>query len=141
MIKRTKNWERKFRETIETARDRPFLWGHHDCMTFASSVIQAITGAPDILGKWRGRYKSAKDFKNLCNLWENGFKQAAEDLLADFKVIHPKKAQRGDVALVEQNGREAMGIVNGSTVIVLAEDGIFSISRNLIKQAWGVGHE
>ena len=52
---RVDHWERLLAAAIDTARAKPFVWGVHDCPTFAFEVRMILTGGEDIAALWRGR--------------------------------------------------------------------------------------
>ena len=45
---RVAHWERLLAAAIDTARAKPFVWGVHDCPTFAFEVHMILTGGEDI---------------------------------------------------------------------------------------------
>ena len=56
---RVPHWEQILAAAILAARDRPFVWGQHDCATWAFDLRRDLTGGPDHAALWRGRYRSA----------------------------------------------------------------------------------
>ena len=51
---RVDHWERLLAAAIDTARAKPFVWGVHDCPTFAFETRMILTGGKDIAALWRG---------------------------------------------------------------------------------------
>ena len=59
MLPRVDHWERLLAAAVDTARAKPFVWGVHDCPTFAFETRMILTGGEDIAALWRGRYTTA----------------------------------------------------------------------------------
>jgi hypothetical protein len=51
-------WEQRLAAGITEARDKPFIWGKHDCATWAFDLHRDLTGGPDHAALWRGRYST-----------------------------------------------------------------------------------
>ena len=49
---RVENWERLLIEAIDNARARPFIWGLHDCPTFAFETRMLLTNCEDTAALW-----------------------------------------------------------------------------------------
>ncbi len=48
MRPRVDHWERLLAAAIDRARVRPFIWGLHDCPTFAFETRMILTGGEDV---------------------------------------------------------------------------------------------
>ena len=59
MLPRVDHWERLLAAAIDTARAKPFVWGVHDCPTFAFETRMILTDGDDVAAFWRGRYTTA----------------------------------------------------------------------------------
>lgn len=124
--------------------DQPFIWGVRDCSLFAADAIYKMIGV-DIASEFRGQYHDEKSAFRLIKKVTGGTTVAdAAAWCADQYDLkewpNPKRAQRGDLAIVENAGRLIAGIVhlNGSEVIALAESGLIRIPLTEIKRAWRV---
>ena len=54
---RVEGWEKILHDTLETMKERPFVWGTFDCCLFAADIVQALTGV-DYAAGYRGTYHS-----------------------------------------------------------------------------------
>lgn len=103
------DWPERLNEFIEGRRERPFSWGANDCALFAADAIVQMTGV-DLAKPWRG-YRSERGA--LTRIQKAG--GLREIALAAGLIEKPAGlAQRGDVVLVMQDGRETFGIVAGN---------------------------
>lgn len=106
-LKRRHDWPERLIEFIESRRRMPFEWGRNDCALFAADAVEAMTGE-DLAKKWRG-YKSERGALRRIKR-AGGMRRLAEGL-PERPVGY---AQRGDVVLVEVEGRDTFGIVVGN---------------------------
>lgn len=97
-------------------RDRTFEWGVFDCVTWAADWVHELTGIDpisDIRGSW---HDAASAVEVLTRL--GGLRAAATSLLGAEAPL--PFTQRGDVVLVEIEGREALGVCVGPYAITPA---------------------
>lgn len=106
-MQRHDNWPEALAEFIDARRNELFEWGRNDCALFAADAVLAMTGV-DLAEKLRG-YKTASGAARKIKA-AGGMRQLASSLTEK----HPGMAQRGDVVLVEIDGRETFGIVAGN---------------------------
>ena len=119
---------------IEAARDKPFKWGEHDCCIFAANVVRDMTGA-DFAAGYRGQYHDARSALEIVAK-NAGLEAIATQALGE--PIPASKAKRGDVVLVDTEGRHALGICIGERVAAPGRDGlVFPLMDQWIK-AWTV---
>ena len=52
-------WEVLLAAAVDDARARTFIWGTHDCATWAFDLRRDLTGGPDHAALWRGQYRTA----------------------------------------------------------------------------------
>lgn len=107
MMERYDDWPERLAAFIEARRKRAFSWGQQDCALFAADGIQEMTGV-DLAADLRG-YKSASGAAKRIKA-AGGMR----GLAAALPEKHPGLAQRGDVVLVDVDGRETFGIVVGN---------------------------
>jgi hypothetical protein len=129
-------WEHRLAAAIAAARERPFVWGWHDCPTFTFETRTALTGGPDTATLWRGRYHCHLGGQRL--LRRLGWRSLAEmgcDLLG-APLPTPMLAQRGDIVL----GPEArgFGICVGSHALGMAPAGLTAVALQDCTFAWRV---
>ncbi len=79
--------------------------------------------------------ESAKSALQLAVLATTGGVVAA---VLGAPLLHPLGAGRGDVALVDVDGRECLGIVLGELVAGPAASGLLMVPRAAIQAAWAV---
>lgn len=153
-ISRFETWEQDLAEFLETAANRPFAWGAHDCCLFVSEAIRIMTGTDiaeieHLRGNYhdeRGAYRvlSRAVFGKGRQIRVGHFREAMERLAEEFGFppwSHPALAQRGDVALVEDIlGRIAPGIVDltGRWVACLGPEGLLRLPLDRILIAWKI---
>lgn len=106
-LQRRPSWPEDLSEFIEGRRERSFLWGGQDCALFAADAVLAMTGI-DFAKPWRG-YKTERAALSLIKK-VGGLRNFAPDLAEKPVGL----AQRGDVVIVDIDGRETFGIVVGN---------------------------
>jgi len=109
------------RAYVQQAARMPFRPGHHDCALFAAGAVAAMTGR-DYAADLRGQYRTIEDGKAL--LQEQGFGDHVALAASLFAEIPPLMAQIGDLAVVEEDGEQALGVVQGACIYVLRLDGL-----------------
>jgi hypothetical protein len=107
---------------MKAAEKRPFLWGEHDCCLFAADCAGAMTGENFATG-WRGTYDSETGAKALLR-GGGSLKKVLAHYLDEVPV---KFAQRGDIAIVENNGSQCAGVVYSGVVWVPGSTGLVSL--------------
>ena len=129
---RCEDWPERLAAFVESNRARPFVWGSWDCAMCAAAWIKEATGqdpfqAPysDLLGALR-------------YIEEQGGMGPAVAAVLGAPLLHPLGAGRGDVALVDVDGRLCLGIVLGELVAGPAETGLLMVPRAAIQAAWAV---
>ena len=61
---RRPDWPIRLNEYIVSTRDKKFRYGRHDCTTFISGAVKAMTGV-DPMAEFRGKYAS-KESANVA---------------------------------------------------------------------------
>lgn len=107
MMTRHNDWPERLAAFIETRRERVFSWGSNDCALFAADAVLEMTGV-DLARTLRG-YRSARGAANRVAK-AGGMRCLAEGL----SEKHSGLAQRGDIVLVDLDGRETFGVVVGN---------------------------
>jgi hypothetical protein len=123
------NWPSKLLAAIESRRTAAFEWGSNDCVKFAFSIIEEVTGEDKLNGLTWG---SAREAAELL---------AAQDLVSRTdgwlgQQISPKFASRGDVVAVDINGRLSLAICTGTHAIGPGADGAVFVPMELAVHAW-----
>jgi len=139
---RYSNWESRLALHIDTIRNKPFCWGDHDCALMAADCALAITGT-DFAAEFRGKYSTEQEAYDLIQQYAGGGLMAlAEKIATEFNLLEVKKsfAQRGDIVLAEDDGRNTLGVINlsGRGVLLPSVDGMVTRSLECVKRAWRI---
>ena len=142
---RTENWAtEEFHEFLLSRASTPFTWGENDCALFAADGIEAMTGT-DIASDFRGKYTDEASALEAIKTIAGG--TTVEDAAAYCAEKHgltewkyPLMAQRGDLVVVDDDGRIGAGLVhlNGRHVVAPSDEGLKRIPITSIKRAWHV---
>jgi hypothetical protein len=139
MLTRREDWPSRLAAALEAARDKPFVWGQHDCGLFAADCVLAMTDT-DPAALYRGQYADEERARATMLALAGGGLRAAWTRALGPAMNNVRMARRGDVALVEIGGVEAAGIVVGSRVACTTEGGLVMVPAHRIVAAWAVGH-
>jgi len=132
---KAEGWEQRLSDAIEEARKLQFVWGHHDCATWAFDVRRALTGGPDV-ATWRGRYKTPiGSHRIMRKLGWNSLEDLGRELLGE-PLVGVLMAQRGDLVLSQ--GDPAFGVCIGAQVAFVAPDGLTFLPLSECALAWRV---
>ncbi|WP_281708367.1 DUF6950 family protein [Phaeobacter italicus] len=131
---RVPHWEQVLAERVQQASARPFVWGQHDCATWAFDLYRDLTDGPDHAALWRGRYRTRAGCGRVLRRlgWtslEDGGRALLGDPLEDVRL-----AQRGDLVL--GGDPEAFGVVIGAKAAFVAPAGLVRLSLATCRLAW-----
>lgn len=112
----------------------PFEWGpdKHDCFAFPGAAVEALTGDNPIARCGRS-WSSARGAHAV--LRRLGGVAAAVDTVLP-RLESPAFAHRGDVGMVEGDGRQMLVVFEGQTVVGAAPQGLFRLPRSAVTVAW-----
>ena len=134
---RRPGWEIRLNDVIEAAAFRPFVWGEHDCGTFAVDCIEAVTGERP----WplRRSYRTPRGW--LRAMREIGITDVAQAGDLYFERRHVRAARRGDAVAVQAQEGLACGIVDltGACVVAMGLNGLLRMPTDRAVAAWSVG--
>ena len=135
-IERVENWKHKLGQLIQKDRNRLFEWGVHDCCMFAASAIEAQTGH-DPAAKYRETYRCER---SALEVMKKEGCEGLRDFVELFLGAHDGllNVRRGDIALINFEGRDTLGVVYGG-VIVPGEKGLVSVPLQSCIMNWRVG--
>jgi hypothetical protein len=133
---RVEHWERLLAAAIDTARAKPFVWGVHDCPTFAFDVRMILTGGEDIAALWRGRYTTALGGARVMRrLGWASLEDMGRALLGE-----PRRsvliAQRGDIVLADTG--LGFGICTGASAVGMAPEGLVNVPLTSCRLFWPI---
>lgn len=143
-ISRKQTWQSDLHTFLLERANSPFVWGVRDCSLFCADAIYAMTGT-DIAADFRAQYHDETTAFAAIKKITGGstVADAAEYCAAKFGLTewkHPLMAQRGDLAIIENDGRLIAAIVhlNGIHVVTVTDKGLSPFSISDIKRAWHV---
>ena len=142
-LKRLPQWDTVLLPQYVRSRAKlPFTWGENDCCLFAAGAIQAITGT-DIATDFRTGYKTEAQAFALVKKLTGGTTAAdaaaycaASSGLTEY--VYPLQAKRGDLVVLENDGRLIAGIVQDRYVVSVGEAGLMYLPITQVKRAWAV---
>lgn len=135
MIRR-QDWPARLHACIEQRRCMPFAWGVQDCCQFARRAFEAVTGA-DPAAAWGLRsYRSERTAAALLRRLGGIEALPAKAGCSEVPVL---LASRGDVALVPNEGRPALGVVLGAKVAFPGAGGLHFVATAQSFKTWRVG--
>ena len=132
---RAANWPALLAAFIEERRGWDFEWGQHDCCMFAADWVMEATGVDPAL-HFRGTYSSARTAATALRIHGGLAEIVAAAGFVRWQT--PSMAQRGDVALVNNGGRELLAVVDGARVVAPGTVGIVFLPLDHAVAAWRV---
>src|SRR5688572_14691817 len=132
---RVLGWEEILTEKVEINRDKPFVWGVTDCLTFPLEVASAITGR-DYIREYNLAYNDELTANEFMR--RRKWKSVADGFLEQFEEIHPSQAGRGDIAVIERSGQVSGGVFIGARVAARAFRGLGYVPRSWVTRAFKV---
>lgn len=103
---RQPGWERRLNAAVQKHMALPAEWGVSDCYQIADDCVEAVIGERmhvDHLG-----YKTEAGAAR--KLRKRGFADVGEAFAARFSEVPPSLAQRGDIGVIERDGKVYGGV-------------------------------
>jgi hypothetical protein len=119
---RVSSWETVLAAAVDVARGRPFVWGTHDCATWAFDLRRDLTGGDDTAALWRGRYRTARGAARVLRRLGWTSMSVAGTALLGTPLANVRLAQRGDLVLSPDS--TSFGVCLGAQVAFLAPEGL-----------------
>lgn len=137
MNTRLPNWSTLLVEFIAQHRCMPFAWGSQDCCQFGRKAVHRLRGKDPTKGRRLGlrRYHTAAAAaKTLARL---GGVEALPGRcgLVEISLV---RASRGDLVLLELEGRPALGVCVGEKAAFPGKDGLVFHPTLSSRRAWRV---
>lgn len=126
------DWPELLAAYIEECMDKPFAWGSHDCIMMAANWIERASGHRVFSSTYADAEGAARKLKQ-----EGGITEAISRVLGEPLLV-TKRAQRGDIAVVDCKGRLCAGIVLTEFVAGPGAQGLVYVSRAQMHAAWRV---
>ncbi|MFV0678662.1 DUF6950 family protein [Variovorax sp. tm] len=129
---RLPDWQKRFAEFGQARASMPFAWGSNDCCTFAAAAVEVMTGANPMADfpAYSSEIGAARAVANV------GLQALATSVLGS--PVSPIMATVGDVVLLINEGREMIGVCNGTTVAVPGEAGMVMLGMDAAIAAWKI---
>jgi hypothetical protein len=132
---RAPNWPATLARFIEERRAWDFDWGSHDCCMFAADWVMAATGVDPAL-HFRSTYFNARGAADTLRI-HGGIGEIVS--AAGFvRWQSPAMAQRGDVALVTNDKRDLLAVVDGAHCVAPGKHGLVWLPLADASAAWKV---
>ena len=129
-------WEHLLAAATDTARAKTFIWGIHDCPTFAFETRMILTGGEDIAALWRGLYTTALGGQRVMRrLGWASLEEMGRSLLGEPRPA-VLLAQRGDLVLADTG--LGFGICTGASAVGMAPEGLVTVPLTACKLAWAI---
>jgi hypothetical protein len=129
-LKRLPDWPERLIALLNARAHAPFAWGRQDCASFAADAVQAMTGV-DPIADLRGY--TARDAIALL-------RTPIEQLVAArFPSVPAGLARRGDIGVVEINGRPSVVVIEGEHAVGAGERGLVRAPRTALVSTFAVG--
>jgi hypothetical protein len=138
VTERLQHWDRHLLDAVEAARERQFVWGEHDCVTFAAACVTAITGADPLanLPRWSNATTARRAVEAV-----GGLDAALTERFG--AAVPPAYAQRGDLGLMYADRSPVTGatlaVCLGEWWVAPADTGLGRVRLDAIEAAWRVG--
>lgn len=130
---RVHDWPQRLADRVEQMRYEPFRWGTHDCCTFAAGWVCEATGyhALTAYAPWRDAQGATRTV-----LAAGGLPAIVTRHLGE--PIAPSLAARGDIVLVQLDGRDSLAVVLGSVAAAPGLEGLAFLPLVTWRQGWRV---
>ena len=142
-MKRNPDWQSQYASFLTRTRAQPFKWGSLDCCTFSASGIHSFTGvniAEDFL-PYEDEISAFLAIKKLTG--GNGVGDALAYCSKKYGLKELPSvlfAQRGDLLLIHNAGRDIAGLVSmHGDAISITDSGIVHLPLKQATRAYRVG--
>lgn len=133
-MSRAPGWEERLLAVAEDWRNRPFAWGRADCLCFARAAVEAVQGGPV---DWPSpSYRNAREASRA--LRQAGAAVLSEAFAARYDELPVAMAQRGDLGVVIEDGRECAVVNYGPQWLGMAETGLSRVPGHRVTRAFRV---
>jgi hypothetical protein len=137
-MKKLPNWQADLFEFINANKAKGFAWGNWDCCLATNAAIKAMTGR-DLIPKelsWSDKKTALKSISTYGNTLLACMDKACsiqgiEELALPYLGV-------GDFAVFEQNGREIVGICDGTNLLGVGDNGWQTEPNDAAVKAWRI---
>lgn len=127
---RREDWPERLYDYVESRRDVPFGWATNSCASFAAGAVEAMTDGAVPLPAFATAAEAA------ALLAERALRDRVGDVMGP--EIVPAFAQRGDLVLIDIEGRESVAVCLGLDAVGPGTAGIVLVPMSSAVAAWGV---
>lgn len=131
---RQPNWERRLTAVVQKHMDMPASWGTSDCYQFPDDAVEALTGER----MHRASFGYSTEAGAAKKLRKRGFANVGEAFAARFPEISPSLAQRGDIGVIEREGRVYGGVFTSLGFMARGERTLEPVATSEVTRAWRV---
>ncbi|WP_062228791.1 DUF6950 family protein [Aureimonas frigidaquae] len=121
---------------LKAAAERPFSWGHRDCLLWLADWVEECRGI-DPAAHLRGSYCDEAEAEKVI-VGHGGREAMIDALLAPLGIRGTQHPQAGDIALVSLPSGVTGGIVTGKFIAFIGHDRL-RFTRAPIIKAWSLG--
>lgn len=134
---RHSDWQKRFWAAMEAARNTPFEWGTFDCVLFSASMADAVTVDGNYVSRAREAFSWGNE-REALKLLSTGSLESLVSMVMGPMIPWPRLSM-GDIVLANYEGREAMGVHDGSQLIVRTiEEAISALPWRYAMGGWKV---
>jgi hypothetical protein len=134
---RKPDWMARLQSAVETAKVLPFSYGLHDCCTFAAYCVDAMTGS-ELVNRMQREHPYNSEETAYDVIHNVGGLVPLLDLYLPVRRDNALFAAPGDVVIVEDNGRQLVGVLIGHGVAAPGATGLMNLPTSSIQAAWEV---
>ncbi|SKA30981.1 DUF6950 family protein [Consotaella salsifontis] len=131
---RVTGWEKALVSVIERHAAMPFAWGKSDCGMLAADCVEAVLGE-DLFGRYRGY---STELGAARKLKKGGFSTVEDVFSSAFEEVAPSLAQRGDVGVIERDGKIGAGVITSFGFACRGETSVRYEPITAVKRAFKV---
>lgn len=129
---RRHDWQLRLQAFFAEKSALPFAWGSNDCAGFAGDAVEAMTGErvlPELRGlPVRPALRALKE--------RGGLGRTVSGALGE--PVPPAFAGVGDVVLIIEDKREALGVCNGTSILAAGPRGVAVVPMTRAVACWKV---
>lgn len=135
-------WEAALARLVAERARTPFVWGTHDCVTFAADAVAVLTGR-DPIAAIRGSWVCEAGAALAMSRWFGCpclLRQAVDAMAqrSGWPEIPATLAQRGDLAILAQDGAELLAVVTGERAMSPGPRGLIATPMIFATRAWSI---
>lgn len=132
---RLADWPDRLTDHIEKWRFKKFRWGISDCSMFCLYAEKAMCGESrfqDFVGKYRSEDGATRV------LQEYGQETLRKTIDLRLETISANHAMRGDIALIDTNQGDGLGLVIGQQIAAMSQEGLIFFPLSHGKKFWRI---